>query len=176
MSKSSDGSEDAVLKDLSRFNENGGYSSQTDFIEKKLRFLIHDYKTKRDENRDDAAQTRKIAIVLGSLVTLLLAVKQISQFKDFEEWFSLVALALSTVLTGLAAWESFTDYRWKWIRYRTTLSNLYSLRDEMHFAKAGNAGQLTNEDVQKFHKLLQETIHESNEEWMKQRGTAIRPK
>jgi hypothetical protein len=170
------GDTEVSWKELSRDNETGNYSSQTDYIEKKLRFLIYDYKTKRDENRDDAAQYRKITIVLGSLVTLLLAIKQTPQLKEWQEWFSLAALAISTGLTGLAAWESFTDYRWKWIRYRTTLSNLYSLRDEVHFAKAGNAGLLTDEDVRKFHGLLQETVHESNEEWMKQRGTAIKPK
>jgi hypothetical protein len=175
MSYPSDDSE-VSWKELSRDNENGNYSSQTDYIEKKLRFLIYDYKTKRDENRDDAAQNRKITIILGSVVTLLLAVKQAPELKEWQEWFSLGALAISTSLTGLAAWESFTDYRWKWIRYRTTLSNLYSLRDDVHFAKAGNAGLLTDEDVRKFHSLLLETVHESNEEWMKQRGMAIGPK
>jgi hypothetical protein len=149
------------------------YSSKVEFIEDRLNWFIDDYRKKRNQSRDAAGNFKLINIFTSGTVTLLLGIKSSPIFSgSIEGYLSLMALALSTGVTALSIWESFADYRWKWIRYRATLSTLYTIRDDFIYAQSGG-NILTQEDIDQFYDQLKRAVHETNEEWMSQRGTAI---
>jgi hypothetical protein len=69
-------------------------------------------------------------------------------------------------------WESFADHKWKWIRYRSTLSSLYTIRDEFNYKRSGET-ELPLEDLNNLFGKLNRVVHEMNEAWMSQRGNAL---
>jgi hypothetical protein len=149
------------------------YQSKEEFIHDHLDFFIKDYRNKRNQSRDSAGRFKIINILTAGMVTLLLGIKSSPVLPSTADgYLSLGALVLSACITSLNIWESFADYRWKWIRYRATLSALYTIRDDFLYAKSGGS-VLTAELVDNFYDQLKRAVHETNEEWMSQRGTAI---
>jgi len=154
-------------------SEQHTFTRKIDFLEDRLNWFIDDYKHKRNLSRDAAGRFKLVNIFISGFVTLLLGIKSVPVFPaSTENYFSLVALIFSTGVTAVSIWESFADYRWKWIRYRATLSTLYTIRDDFYYAKSGGV-DLAPEVIDQFYDQLKRAVHETNEEWMSQRGTAI---
>jgi Protein of unknown function (DUF4231) len=156
------------------------YSSKTDFLAQRLKFHIHEYKHKRNRSRWSVNAIKIATIVIGGTTTTLLGLKgylspsasDVAGSPVHPDAFNLAALVLSAITTMLTAWESFADYTWKWVRYRATLVNLYTVKDELDFRQAGGEKFdeiATDELFQKLNLALQET----NEEWMSKRVRSI---
>jgi hypothetical protein len=83
-----------------------------------------------------------------------------------------VTLVVSASLTALGAWDAFADHRWKWIRYRATLSMLYTLQEDLDYRQASKT-QLSADEIDQYFQQLKQTVHETSQEWMSQRGNVI---
>lgn len=147
---------------------------EIEFVKWRLEFFIGDYKKKRNRSRDLSNYVRIISIGVGALVTVLIGARPSSDTisANTERWLSVITLVLSAGLTALGSWEAFADHRWKWIRYRATLSALYTIQDDFEFRQKGKSG-LSVGDVKEFYMQVRNAVHETNQEWMAQRGNAI---
>ena len=146
-------------------------STKVEFVAKRLRFHIDEYKQKRNHNRKMANVFKLATISLGGLVTLLLGVKPYFQ-QSLNDSLSLIALVCSTAMTAMASWEAFTDYRGKWIGARSILVTLYGIRDDLRFALTGEPMPplLANE----YYERLRLALNQKNEEWEANRAQMIR--
>lgn len=142
------------------------------FLQERFKFFIKDYKAKRNNARRLSNTFTLVTILSGTFLTLLLGIKSINMFAVWESELSLLALTLSVAITALNAWLSFTDYKWKWIRYRATLSTLYTIQDDFQYMQTSLSPNRSSKCDEIF-ELLKRTVHETNEEWMSQRGNAI---
>ena len=84
---------------------------------------------------------------------------------------SVSALILSAVVTALTTWDSFADYHWKWVRYRATLYNLYTIRDDLRYQLSGD-GINTTTQVDDFYNRIKAALKETDEQWVSQRMKA----
>jgi hypothetical protein len=145
---------------------------EIEFVEGRLSFFIGDYKRKRNNNRDLSNSVKITTIAVGAIVTILIGLKPSFDATPTAPWLSALTLVLSAGLTSLGAWEAFADHRWKWIRYRATLSALYTIQDDFHFRRKSKQN-LTVKEVEEFYMQMRGAVHETNQEWMSQRGNAI---
>jgi hypothetical protein len=149
-------------------------AGEMEFLEERLTFFIKDYKNKRDKSRDLSNSVKIISISVGAIVTILVGLKSAfdATYPSVGIWISAVTLILSAALTSLGAWEAFADHRWKWIRYRATLSALYTIQDDFRFGRASKGG-MSVEQVTEFYRQVRNAVHETNQEWMAQRGNSL---
>jgi hypothetical protein len=156
-------------------SEDTEHLSKTEFLKKRLRFHINEYKEKRNNSRRQTKAFKLINIVLGALITFFLAIKTSAIFKDYADVdpiLSNIALLFSTLVTALTAWDTFADYRGKWIRSRSVLVTLYNIRDDLRYTLAGD-GKPLEAVISEFYERLKLALNETNEEWMSNRGNAL---
>ena len=148
--------------------------AEVEFVEGRLSFFIKDYKKKRDKSRALSNSVKIASIALGAIVTILIGLKPSfdTSYANAALSISAITLVLSAGLTSLGAWEAFADHRWKWIRYRATLSMLYTIQDDFHFRQKSKSG-LSVKDVREYYIQMRNAVHETNQEWMAQRGNSI---
>lgn len=148
------------------------YAGRDVLLHEIIEFFIEDFKEKRNFSRDRANLFTKITICLGASLTIVLGTKSFSILSLFSDQISVLALVMSASSTALSSWIAFADHKWKWIRYRSTLSTLYTIRDDLRYAES--AGKpLEEKDLNEFFDRLKAAVHETNLEWMSQRGNAI---
>jgi hypothetical protein len=150
----------------------GQVQGTVEYLKERLNFHINDYRKKRNENRFWASAMRLATILAGGTTTVLLGVKSSSMFHGVEEDLSMFALVLSAVVTALTTWEGFGDYHWKWVRYRTTLYDLYTLRDDLLYELAGGGIKQTSQ-LENFYNRLRIALKETDEQWVSQRVKAF---
>ena len=109
---------------------------------------------------------------MAGTVTVLIAARDSPIFQAYAEIIGFASLILSASLTGLSAWDAFEDYRWKWIRYRSTLCKLYLIEEDFGFRKNA-AGGITAEMIEQLFTRLKFAVNETNEEWTTERGKRI---
>ena len=73
-----------------------------------------------------------LSIVLGALITVTLGIKA----TGFEEIQKNIALVLGALLTIINGWNAMFDYKKLWTRQKSTLLDLYQLRNELRFRLA----------------------------------------
>ncbi|WP_423252498.1 DUF4231 domain-containing protein [Vibrio vulnificus] len=70
-----------------------------------------------------------LSIVLGALITVTLGIK----LTGSDEFQRNLALALGALLTIINGWNAMFDYKKLWTRQKSTLLDLYQLRNELRF-------------------------------------------
>jgi Protein of unknown function (DUF4231) len=146
------------------------FASRSDFLAKQLEKHIEEYKGKRNLSRLAVKVVKIATIVIGGATTILLGLKGTAWLQEGSLTAS--ALVLSATNTMLTAWEAFADNSWKWVRYRTTLVNLYNIRDDLRF-KLADGGQLSEGEATEFFQQLKTVLSETNDEWMSKRVYSI---
>jgi hypothetical protein len=139
-----------------------------DFLRKHLADYIAKYHAKRNNIRAAANITKLVTIIFWAMTTISLGLKSYAGAGMWEERLPAFALITSTLVTALATWEGFADYRWRWIRYRATLYALYNIRDDLEFQLSGT-GVRSVADVDNFYNRIKLTLKETNEQWVSQR-------
>jgi hypothetical protein len=147
------------------------YANKISFLNKRLQYHIDDYLKKRNQSRWLANAYKGSVVVLGALITILLGVKAYVKADQYE-YVTMLALVFSTAVTAMTSWETFADYRGKWIRERSVLVILYDIRDDLSYALAGSK-QLSDEETDKFYDRLRLALSLVNEQWMTVRAKAI---
>jgi len=142
-------------------------------IEGRLTFYIADYKRKRDLSRARSTLIKAGTIIVSALITVLAGFAASSLADPLKPQLGLVILVLGASLTGIAAWEAFADHRWKWVRYRATLGNLYTIEDDLNYRKMAET-PITRGEADEFFNRLRQAVHETNQEWTSQRAQTLR--
>lgn len=100
-------------------------------------------------------------MVLGALITLTLGIKATGA----EELQKNFALALSTLLTVINGWNTMFDYKKLWTRQKSTLLDLYQLRNELGFRLSNNSPDAI--DVNDLFSRYQDIWKRDGNEWRK---------
>jgi hypothetical protein len=150
---------------------------ETEFLELSVRFHIEDYSDKRDHNRRFAFWLKMYSVIVASLTTIILGFASSPLYTGHDAtflhgkghvYFTLAALILSATVTVVSSWEAFSGYDWKWVRYRSTLADLYELKDDIHIGKLN--GSLTEGALNTFYDRLKQILHEVSAEWSRRRA------
>ena len=149
-----------------------GSETQFNVVKAAVDNNIKTFRAKRDFNRTRAFGLRLTIVAIGALTTISLGLKPYASFANSDPILSSVALLLSASIPIFAAWESFFDHRWLWIRYTGTLNSLYAIRDELDFAHA--AGEIKKTQLDSLFLWLQNTLEEVDTDWSKRRKDALR--
>lgn len=94
-------------------------------IDKSIEILKNKVKKQKSKTRFFNGSS----IVLGALITLTLGIKVAGS----EEVQKNIALILGAILTILNGWNAMFDYKKLWTRQKSTLLDLYQLRNELGF-------------------------------------------
>jgi hypothetical protein len=167
----SEGSESVNVEPFER-SLDGQVQGTCDYLKERIGYHIKQYRDKRDKNRSWAINIRAATILAGGATTVLLGVKSSILFHNIEEYLSVLALLLSAVVTMLTTWEGFRDYHWKWVRYRTTLYDLYTIKDDLLYELAGGGIKRTSQ-LEDDYNRLRIALKETDEQWASQRMKAF---
>jgi hypothetical protein len=168
----------AIAKLESRLQYNQGESmtqnasaGQVKFLRAQLEKHINDYAQKRDGSKRSAYFIKVGIVCGGALTTIILGLKS-SWFPDFDRWLSGTALIISAGITGISAFETFNDPYWKWVRYRTTLVDLYEIRDDLDYLSNGSE-TIPKSKLDALFDRLKIALKKTNQEWLSKRAKVI---
>lgn len=167
-------SRESDLEDLRQKVEKA--ETQLDFLIASLRYHVKDFYRKRNQNRNWTVVLKMYSILVAATITVILGFASSPLFTGNDTWldgkgptyFALGALVLSTTVTVVSSWEAFSGYDWKWIRYRSTLADLYQLKDDLQMRKL--AGEVPTDELNAFYGRLKGLLEEVNEEWANRRA------
>jgi hypothetical protein len=140
-----------------------------EFLRGRIDSFITVFRRSRNRNRLLTNIFKITSIGVGGILTVLIGFKSAQQPAWIQDYATLLPLPLSALVTSLAAWEAFADHRWKWVQYRSTLHEIYRIRDDLEFA-VSKMRVLTNDDLNAFYQQLVRIVDETDQAWLRQRG------
>ncbi|WP_185067045.1 SLATT domain-containing protein [Vibrio ponticus] len=110
-----------------------------------------------------------LTLALGALITVTLGLT----VDGYEEVQRNVALCLGALLTAVNGWGVIFDYKMLWIRQKSTLLNLYQLKNDIKFARS--LGSLSIKDHTELFERYQSIWEENGSEWRNLHRTIKQP-
>jgi len=146
-------------------------SSAQNYLSSCVARHIQEYRDRRDSNRKNAFFIKMFSVFVGAITTVVIGVGSSGLLVggNYPQYASILALILTASVTVISAWGAFSGHDWKWVRYRTTLAQLYDLEDDIAIETAGNA-QLPEHRVREYYDRLKSILRETNAEWTKRRA------
>lgn len=137
------------------------------YLENQISQNINKMKAKADRNRNKSYGVSMSSAILGALITIALGVKSTSwadQLKDA----ALICGALIAVVNAIGAIFAYRDL---WIKQKNTLLELYTLRNEIDFYRAGldESDSISEEKVSGFFEKYQLIWETASEQWLRLR-------
>lgn len=114
-------------------------------------------KRKVKRHKLKAAVVNGLSITLGALITLILGLDVPAECVSVQKNSALVAGALLTIING---WNAFSNYRKLWARQKSTLLDLYQIKNELGY-RMSSSGEQSFEDL--FEKYQRVWEKDSNE-------------
>ena len=148
------------------------YAGEIEFLQEKLRRNCESFRTKKDSNRSKAFVLKMAVAGAGTLATIALGIKGYVDDDMAVDRLSMLALMLSAIVPVLAAWETFFDYRWLWIRYTATLNALYAISDDLDYEIHRDTVDQKKLDV--FYARLQAVLQDTDGAWSARRVQALK--
>jgi hypothetical protein len=144
------------------------YTAKLEFLEEQIKTAISTMKTKADRNKRRAAFVNVGSVLFGAGVTIFLGL----QIEGVETLFKNIALIFGVLVTVVSGINAFFNYRSLWVKQKVTLLQLYSLRNEIEFYKAGldEDDTISERRVSAFFKSYQQIWDVSAEEWLRMRS------
>ncbi len=143
------------------------FAGEVAFLRDQLQKNIQSFYAKRSQNRKLAFGLKLSVVILGSIATIFLGIKSYFPNKD-SEWLTALALVITASVPILVTWETFFNYRWLWVRYTSTLNNLYSISDDLEYAMSRQV-KLSKKEVDELYERLQAALQETNTDWLTKR-------
>lgn len=136
------------------------------YINASINGQVREYKSKRDRSRRAVLAGRVFAAGLAAIATVVLGLGSSQAFEGtrFTMWAPMIALVLSALMSLSASWEALRGHDWKWVAYRSTLFELYSLRDDIGFSIAGGRSP-SDTQVSHYFDRLKRILEDTNDEW-----------
>ncbi len=143
------------------------YREKLQFVEDEIAKGIKTMKTKGDRNKSSAFAVRVSSAVLGAIVTVALGLQITSLTTELKN----LALICGALISVVNAVDSVVGYRALWIKQKLTLAQLYDLRNEIDFYKAGleDDDQISDDQISEFFKRYQAIWETASSEWMRLR-------
>ncbi|PWH17418.1 MAG: hypothetical protein DDG60_02190 [Anaerolineae bacterium] len=137
------------------------------YLEGEIAKGINKMKLKGDQNKSRTFIVRISSALLGAFVTIALGLQTTSLTTELKN-FALICGALISVVNTL---DSIAGYRALWVKQKLTLSQLYTLRNEIEFYKAGLEENDTVDEakVQEFFAKYQSIWETASNEWLRLR-------
>jgi len=137
------------------------------YLEDEIAKGIKNMKSKGDQNKSRTFAVRMSSALLGALVTVALGLQITSLTTELKN-FALICGALISVVNAI---DSVVGYRALWVKQKLTLSQLYTLRNEIDFYKAGLEEKDTIDErkVQEFFEKYQSIWETASSEWLRLR-------
>ncbi len=113
-------------------------------------------------------------LTLSPITTVVLGVGSSSLLPPNDPWIariSIIALFLSATVTVVSSWQAFSGYDWKWVRYTSTLSDLYELKADL-LMKTLAPQKPTEADLAASYSKLKQVLHDTSVEWTRRRSLA----
>src|SRR3954451_24908202 len=107
---------------------------KVEFLSKRLAFHIADFKKKRNQSRVYAGLIKVMVILFGGVTTIILGAKGYPYFKDYQVQLDIMALVHSTSGSMLIGIEALSSNTWRWIKYRRTPYDLYTIQDDFLYS------------------------------------------
>lgn len=136
-------------------------------LRRKLTENIDGFCLSAAKNKRRALIIKMTAASLGAATTLLLGLKSIPIFRDYENEFSALALVFSAVVPVFVAWDTFFDHRWLWVRFTAAHNLLFKTRDDLDYAEA-NKG-LTHEVLDGLYKQFRYAVDQTSDSWIEKK-------
>lgn len=143
---------------------------KTNFLEEKLDVLIGKYQQKQHKSRGNAHICKVSILLLTASTPLLLGLKEYKYFQQYDDPLSVTALFFSAAAASIASWEAFSNYNWKWVHYRSMLSKLHQLKDEINYH---SGSKIEAKKMDKYFSRLMTTLAQADSEWMQIRAESI---
>ncbi|WP_052707871.1 SLATT domain-containing protein [Vibrio neptunius] len=125
-------------------------------IDKSIKVLKP--KVKKQKNR--ASLFTGLSVALGALVTLTLGIDA----TGWEATQKNSALILGALLTIVNGWTAVFDHKKLWIRQKSTLLDLYHLKNQVNYIVA-TSGQAESEAVDEIFEQYQDIWERDGNEW-----------
>ena len=137
-----------------------------DFIESEIQKRIKSFDERRKFYRKGTFQSTMLTALLSATTTFLIGFGQIYNLTIV----SIIALATSSFMTVVSAWESFYNYRPRWIQNNDTLMKLYELNSDIKYQKSLKGSHLNTEEIDKFYQRYEVILRAANENWKDDRS------
>ena len=138
------------------------------YLEEEIAKSIKAMKSKGDQNKSRTFTVRMSSAILGALVTVSLGLQVTSLTTELKN-FALICGALISVVNAI---DSVVGYRALWVKQKLTLSQLYTLRNEIAFYKAGleENDAIDERKTQEFFEKYQAIWETASSEWLRLRN------
>ena len=131
------------------------------FLIQEIDSSINTLKPKVKKQKSRARWFTGIAVALGALVTLTLGLVVATGWEAVQKN---TALALGALLTIVNGWNAVFDHKKLWVRQKSTLLDLYHLRNQLNYVVA--ASEQTNvEAVDEIFEQYQDIWERDGNEW-----------
>ncbi|MCS0408620.1 DUF4231 domain-containing protein [Vibrio diabolicus] len=135
--------------------------SSSSYLLQEINTNIEVLKKKVQSQKSKTKLFNGLTMVLGALITQTLGIKATGA----EELQKNFALALSALLTVINGWNTMFDYKKLWTRQKSTLLDLYQLRNELGFRLSNNSPDAI--DVNDLFSRYQDIWKRDGNEWRK---------
>ncbi|MDF2185669.1 DUF4231 domain-containing protein [Grimontia hollisae] len=133
--------------------------SSPSFLAHEIDKNIEILKKKVQKQKNKTRFFNGLSIVLGALITLTLGVT-VAGSEQIQKDIALVLGALLTIING---WNAMFDYKKLWTRQKSTLLDLYQLRNELGFRLSHTS--LDTVDVTDLFSRYQDIWERDGNEW-----------
>jgi hypothetical protein len=137
------------------------------FLLRMISERIDSFQKRREKNRKTAFRLKMSIAALGAMTTILLGLQVANP--HLVQYIKNLALCTSSLITIVATWESFFDYRGLWVRYTATRARLMALRAQLDFMLAGNRDCIEVANINKLFDQYENILEETNSSWLQGR-------
>ena len=109
--------------------ENDSQKTPQAYLLQEVETSIQTLKNKVNRQKRNTQLINALSIFLGTLITVTLGLT----LEGFEELQRNIALGIGALLTVVNGWGALFDYKKFWFRQKSTLLELYQLRNEINF-------------------------------------------
>lgn len=118
---------------------------------------INTLKAKVKKHKRKAYWINGLSIALGALITLILGLDVAEKYTVLQKNVALFAGAALTIVNG---WNAFSNYRKLWTRQKSTLLDLYQLKNELGYRMASSEEHTFDDLFEKYQRVWEKDSNE----------------
>ena len=136
-----------------------------DYLQTEIQKKIKSFKSRIEFYRKGTFKLIMFTAILSALTTFLIGIFQVYELKIL----SVLALATSSGMTIVTAWDSFFNFRLRWIKNNETLMRLYELSSDIQYNKFKKHEVLEQTEIDKYYEQYKKILRDANENWKQDR-------
>ena len=149
----------------------GNWTKRVEFLKSEISKHLQMQILKQRWNKRVTVIMKIVIIAGGVLTTVLLGIKGYVPI-NYSDTMSAAALVISAAISGITAWEMFSEHAWRWIRARTMVAEIHDLKEDLEFSLTGRSPP-DEKRLDEFYLRLKSILRSQNEVWASKRADAI---